>query len=281
MQCVEGAFIYAASDLNNYLECKRLTELDSLVALKRLEPPGGEDDEQVALVKRKGDEHERRYLERLQSQHGDAVVCFPRAGSGIEAYRAAERRTLDAMRSGARIIYQATFFDGTFLGHADFLRRVEIPSELGSWSYEVIDTKLALSTKAYFLVQICNYSEHVGRLQGRMPERAYVVLGNGEERAYRLHDYLAYYRHLKARFLEFASGSALAAEPAARQYPLECKHCGICPWNQRVRAAAHRRRSSQPCRVDAPRPAAKNLKRTALRPLPRSQMQPMTRGPKE
>ena len=232
MQCVEGAFIYAASDLNNYLECKRLTELDGLVALKRLAPPGGEDDEQVALIKRKGDEHERRYLERLQSQHGGAVVCFPRAGSGIEAYRAAERRTLDAMRSGARIIYQATFFDGTFLGHADFLRRVEIPSELGSWSYEVIDTKLALSTKAYFLVQICNYSEHVGRLQGRMPERAYVVLGTGEERAYRLHDYLAYYRHLKARFLEFASGNALAAEPAPRQYPLECKHCGICPWNQ-------------------------------------------------
>ncbi len=56
------------------------------------------------------------------------------------------------MRRGAPIIYQATFFDGQFIGHADFLRRVDgAPSNLGDYSYEVIDTKLALSAQPYYL----------------------------------------------------------------------------------------------------------------------------------
>ena len=127
MQRIDQQFIYAASDLNNYLECKRLTELDVLVARKKLTIPDAED-EQLALIKRKGEEHEQRYLESMQARHGDRVVCFSRAQAGIEAYRQAERQTIEAMASGAHIIYQATFFDGQFIGHADFLRRVEVPS---------------------------------------------------------------------------------------------------------------------------------------------------------
>lgn len=237
MQRIDGRPVYAASDLNDYLECKRLTENESLSALGRIARPAGGTDEQAELLRRKGDEHERRYLQRLRGESA-AIVEFGRAESGIEAYREAEQRTLEAMRSGAHIIYQATFFDGEFLGHADFLRRVEVPSDLGPWSYEVIDTKLALHPKAYFLVQICNYSEHVARLQGCMPERGHIVLGNGEERSFRLHDYMAYYRRLKSRFLAFVSDPALAAENEAREYPLECKHCDLCGWN----AACERKR---------------------------------------
>lgn len=237
MQRIDGRPVYAASDLNDYLECKRLTENESLAALGRLRRPSGGSDEQAELLRRKGDEHERRYLQHLRGQSG-TVVEFGRSESGIAAYHEAEQRTLDAMRSGAHTIYQATFFDGQFLGHADFLRRVETPSELGPWSYEVVDTKLALHPKAYFLVQICNYSEHVARLQGHMPERGHIVLGNGEERPFRLRDYLAYYRRLKFRFLDFVSDPALASENEAREYPLECKHCELCAWN----AACERKR---------------------------------------
>ena len=41
------------------------------------------------------------------------------------SFRAADQSTLAAMRRGAKIIYQVVFFDGQFLGHADFLRRVD------------------------------------------------------------------------------------------------------------------------------------------------------------
>jgi predicted RecB family nuclease len=231
MQHVDGRAIYAASDLNDYLECKRLTELEGLVAGRKLAPPDSVD-EQLALARRKGEEHEREYLAQLIERHRDGVAQFARPEPGIQGYREAERQTLEAMRRGAHIIYQATFFDGQFIGHADFLRRVDdVPSNLGDHSYEVIDTKLGLSPKPYYLVQLCNYSEHLQRLQGRMPEFAYVVLGSGEERRFRLHDYMAYYRHLKATFLSFVETPAFEQMEAAREYPFKVKHCGICRWN--------------------------------------------------
>ena len=229
MQSLEGRLVYSASDLTAYLECKRLTDLEALVAYGRLQRPQNEDP-QAELLRRKGDEHERRYLDRMNALHPGRVVEFARSENAIEAYRQAEQQTLEAMRSGAPIIYQATFFDGEFIGHADFLRRVEEPSDLGAYGYEVLDTKLGLNPKPYYLVQLCNYSEHLERLQGRLPAFGYVVFGDGEEKAFRLHDYIAYYRHLKRAFLEFAGDESNALD-RPREYPWEVKHCAICPWD--------------------------------------------------
>ena len=122
MQRIDGRLVYSASDLNDYLECKRLTDAEALVALGRLEPPASEDAESE-LLRRKGEEHEQRYLEQMRALHPGQVVEIARS-RGIEAYRDAERQTVEAMRRGEPIIYQATFFDGEFVGHADFLRRV-------------------------------------------------------------------------------------------------------------------------------------------------------------
>lgn len=229
MQVLDGRFIYGASDLNNFLECRRLTELDALVAAGTLARPAATDDPGGDLVRRKGDEHERRYLEAALCDDESAVARFDRPGAGIASYEAAAARTLDAMRAGAKLIYQGTFFDGRFLGHADFLRRVDVPSNLGAWSYEVIDTKLALTPKPYFIVQLCNYSEHLERLQGRVPDYGYIVLGNGEERAFRLDEFFAYYRRLKKRFVADEELRERESEPAA--YPLKVKHCSLCAWN--------------------------------------------------
>jgi uncharacterized protein len=230
MQRLDGRFVYSASDLNEYLECKRLTELEALVARGKLARPD-RDDERGDLIRRKGEEHERRHLEGLLERYPGDVAQFGRAEPGFEQYRLAELETLDAMRSGARIIYQATFFDGEFIGHADFLRRVERPSALGRYGYEVVDTKLALAPKSYYLVQLCNYSEHLERLQGRMPEFGHVIFGNGEERRFRMNDYLAYYRHLKRAFRAFANDPKFERAHSAGEYPIKRRHCEICAWN--------------------------------------------------
>ena len=201
MQIIEGRLVHSASDLNDYLQCRRLTELEALVARGKLTAPTV-DDPRGDLIRKKGIEHEERHLERLREEHGsEGVVAFERAQNTFDALLDAERRTRDAMATGVPILYQATFFDGAFVGHADFLRRVERPSRLGAWSYEVLDTKLALASKPYFLVQLCNYGEHLERIQGVMPAHGSIVLGDGSEERFRLHDYLAYSRHLKARFL--------------------------------------------------------------------------------
>lgn len=228
MQLIDGRFVYAASDVNNYLECLRLNELDALAALGEMAKPQTRD-ERAELLARKGDEHERRHLAQLQSQHAGGVVVFEERAPNTDAgLREAEARTLAAMESGARVIYQATFYDGAFLGRADFLRRVETPGARFPWSYEVVDTKLALAPKPYFLIQLCNYSEHLERLTGTAPRFGHIVLGSGEERSFRIGDFAAYYRSIKTAFIEHAQNVARNGSGA---YPFACSHCMLCVWN--------------------------------------------------
>jgi predicted RecB family nuclease len=228
VQRVEGGFIYSASDLNNDLECRRLTWLEHQLALGKLPRP--ERDAAFELIAGKGDAHEARFLDTLRAQHGEAMVEFEaRAKNTLAGLVAADAQTFAAMASGAPVIYQATFFDGTFIGRTDFLRRVDTPSAHWPWSYEVIDTKLALHAKAYFLLQLCNYSEHLARLQGTAPVWGHLVLGSGMEARFRIDDYAAYYRHQKQSFL------ARAGVPA-EAYPAEIGHCNICRWSDRCEA---------------------------------------------
>lgn len=152
MQRQSGHRLYSATDLVAVLECAHLTRLDLQAlddpALAALRCAADESNEPIA---RKGDQHERAYLELLRGQ-GCQVIDFTELGGGIN-----ERieRTLSAMRAGTEIIYQATLRDGPWIGHADFLRRIDgAPSALGDWRNEVADTKLARSPKAKFLVQL-------------------------------------------------------------------------------------------------------------------------------
>lgn len=177
------------------------------------------------LLGRKGEEHEQRFLDRLK--RSDASVHeFPArlADRSINGLIAADQATRRAMEGGVSYIYQPTFFDGAFLGRADFLRRIQDERTPSGFSYEVIDTKLARSAKAYFLIQLCSYSEHLSRLQdGLLPRHMMVALGSGEERSFAIHDYLAYYRHLRKWFLQNIE--------VLQAYPDKVEHCLLCEWD--------------------------------------------------
>ena len=74
------------------------------------------------------------------------------------------------MAAGADVIFQATFFDGRWLGYADFLLRVDDPDRPSVWGpyhYEVADTKLARHVKAGAVLQICSYVEQLDANPGR------------------------------------------------------------------------------------------------------------------
>jgi uncharacterized protein len=135
------------------------------------------------------------------------------------------------------VIYQATFFDGRWMGHADFLLRVDAQTELGDWGYEPADAKLARSVRARAVLQLCSYAEQVGRLQGCRPQHVHVIGGDLVSHPYRLRDYAAYYRRAKAG-LE----NAVLGDPVAT-YPHPVEHCAICRWrddcDERRRADDH------------------------------------------
>ena len=136
MQKRNGELLYSASDIVNFLECEHVTTLD----LKNLETPlpKAEDDDSAKLIQAKGFAHEANYVERARTLHHSFVDI----AAGVNGLDAQASATLDAMRSGVEVIYQAAFRDESLVGYADFLRRVPRPSNLGAYSYEVLDTKL-------------------------------------------------------------------------------------------------------------------------------------------
>src|SRR6476659_2606130 len=166
MQLIDGRPVYAATDFVGFLACEHRLALERAALAGLVEKPIRNDPE-IELIARRGMAHERRYLEELRAS-GRNVVEIARDGTTAtvdEELRAAAAETEAAMRAGADVVYQATFFDGRWRGHADFLLRVERPSDLGSWSYEVADTKLARRVKTAALLQMSNYSEQLFRIQ--------------------------------------------------------------------------------------------------------------------
>jgi len=119
-------------------------------------------------------------------------------------------------------VYQPVFLDGDRNGRADFVKRVDKPSKLGNWSYEVIEAKLARSTKVRAVIQLCHYSLLLSKLQGADPDWMHVVLGGGKlpEKFLASHC-LAYFRKIKREFEE----SFKASQPT---YPEPNEHCRVC-----------------------------------------------------
>ncbi|HEX8939838.1 MAG TPA: TM0106 family RecB-like putative nuclease, partial [Candidatus Limnocylindrales bacterium] len=278
MQLIDGRPVYSATDLVGFLACEHLTNLERAAVARLVERPNRDDPELDRIAKR-GEEHERRFLAGLVAE-GRSVTEIKEdktiADRG-ERLRKRAAQTLDAMRRGDDVIYQAAFFDGTWLGFADFLvkvdgadgadrehgehradgadgehpmdaehrvdaeDRVRAASHLGPWSYEAWDTKLARHTKGSAVLQLSLYSDLLGRLQGRQPERMHVALGGSQHAIehFRTADYAAYYRLVRRMFEEAVGAGEPSFPPPTRPDPVE--HCEVCRWS--VDCARERRRT--------------------------------------
>ena len=224
MHRIDGQLVLSPTDLTKHLACAHVTTLD----LAAVDGPGHggakTTDDALNLVFSKGTDHERAYLARLRREGHvvtEILTRFDVAGR-VEA----ERETLAAMRTGVDVIYQATFYDGQWGGQADFLLRTDRPSDLGGWSYDIADTKLARRLKVPALLQMATYAERLAVLQGVHPEFLTVVTGDGIERPWRLADVASYARRARSRLRQ-----AVDAQPATQPVPVA--HCSQCRWSTR------------------------------------------------
>ena len=238
MQLIDGRPVYAATDLVGFLACSHRLALERAALVSLVTRPV-RNDPTIELIAERGAAHEQRYLEELRTS-GRMVVEIPHEvtfASRREELSAAASATEAAMRQGADVIYQATFFDGTWLGFADFLLRVERESALGDWAYEVADTKLARKAKASAILQVCSYVEQLTRVQGVEPEELHIVLGGSkrETATYRVADFMAYFRRVKSEF-EAAVTLGDAVYPVTATYPDPVEHCDVCRWAIHCRA---------------------------------------------
>ncbi|MGH3040517.1 MAG: TM0106 family RecB-like putative nuclease [Gaiellaceae bacterium] len=219
MQLRDGRLSFSPSDLTGYLACPHLTQLERRVALGRLAEPQAENPE-AELVRRKGEEHERAYLDRLRA---DGRTVTEISLEPDHDWERAARETEEAIRAGTDVVYQGVFAAGGWRGIADFLERQD------DRTYEAVDTKLARHTKPAHVLQLCFYSEQLARIQGSAAKLMHVELGSGEREQLRPEDFGAYYRRLRRRFIAFAS-----EDHPSEPYPVSfCERCDFISLCQR------------------------------------------------
>ena len=234
MKITEGRVRLAASDVANFLACRRLTQLDLLRARGELRPPREFDIGFQDLVRR-GEVHERAVLERFRADGLDVVDV-----SGAQDIRGGAGATREAIQAGAGIVYQGTLAAGApgaaLFGRPDFLIRAELlPAPDGEprpdgVHYEVVDAKLARSAKARAVLQTAFYSHLLAGVQHVAPRWMHLALGNGEFASFKVNDFAAYERQTR-RLLE----AAIGGDPAAEVYPEPVEHCAICRWRDMCR----------------------------------------------
>ncbi|WP_319567947.1 TM0106 family RecB-like putative nuclease [Cohaesibacter marisflavi] len=211
----------SATDLVGHLNCKHLTALDIGVAEGSLPKPKRWDP-LLEILQERGRRHEKGFVDHLKAE-GVSIATI----DGVDITPASVSATQAAMASGTEIIIQGALQHGRWSGRTDVLRRVETPSNLGAWSYEIIDTKLARETKGGTVLQLCLYADLLEDAQGIAPEYVYVVApwSNYEPQQFRFADYVAYFRKAKA-----AIEAATSAETPPDAYPDPKEHCDICRW---------------------------------------------------
>src|ERR1700678_982275 len=210
---------FTATDIANFVACRHLLTLKLDEEEGKVEKPHFHDLG-VDLLRELGERHEAAYFNQLASKPGYRVVSIPTDVEWPEAVRT----TKEAIRDGADVIYQATFQDGNWGGRADFLARVDKPTSLASFSYEVVETKLAKSAKLRAILQLCFYSELLGKIQGLQPESMHVVLGGGTDReTFQVSRYIAYFRKVKSDFEQTSAGPR-------DTYPEPVALCDVCEW---------------------------------------------------
>ena len=211
--------MFSATDIASFLACPHTATLDRAESKNEITKPFFKDVA-VDLLRKLGLEHEQRYLRGLAEKDGFAIAQIDLNGRWDDAVA----ETLWALRDAFDAVYQATFLDEPWGGRSDFLVRTDAPSALGAWSYEVVETKLARSTKATALVQLCFYSHLLSRIQGLEPKKMHVVLGGtASPEQFQVQRYIAYFRKVRNEFEK-------AWKSEADTYPEPTEHCEVCSW---------------------------------------------------
>ncbi|WP_431298471.1 TM0106 family RecB-like putative nuclease [Tabrizicola sp. BL-A-41-H6] len=216
MRNIGSTILFSATDLMRFMGCSHATTLD-LARLRGEGPEAREDSEDAVLLQRQGDAHEAAHLARLGAA-GRGIVEIARGGLVENA-----EATRDALAAGPDVVFQGAFLSGNWGGWSDFLERVELPSTLGPFSYEVTDTKLKRRPHPKHVLQLVLYSDLLTEIQGVAPEFAHVELGDGSRATLRLADYAAYPRMARARL------EAFVADPTPTR-PIPCADCSLCRW---------------------------------------------------
>ncbi len=231
MKKYSDGILYSASDIVKFLECRPLSALDCVNLNTGLRP--AEDGASIKLLQDKGFAHESAFLKKIRENR-----CRITEISDKETLEKRSFLTNEAMKAGAEVIFQATFLKPPWFGYADFLFRCEEPSMLGSFGYEVYDTKLARQVYPNFLVQLGFYNQLLADVQGRLGKKVHVILGDNTTESFcstEIDGYISMAKELFDTHIQKFKGLISLEETWKNPqlpYPLPIEKCAMCRWRE-------------------------------------------------
>ncbi|GAB3539367.1 TM0106 family RecB-like putative nuclease [Arthrobacter tecti] len=227
----EPDLVFSATNLVNASVCeyRTLRVLDE--KLGRSTKPEFDVDEMLERTAQLGDVHERRILDRFLAEHGEwdptrgtgVYDVVPAAGMERSLLLQKHSESVEALRSGADVVFQAAFFDGQFHGRSDFLVKID-------GAYAVWDTKLARHAKVGALLQLAAYGDQMLKAGIEPAPLVTLVLGNEQHSDHRLADLLPVYRERRDRFLALVGDHRAQPDPVmwgGNSYAA-CGRCEYC-----------------------------------------------------
>lgn len=229
---VNGEFVFSPTDLTNAVECEFAVLRGLDVRLGRLEAGTSHPDLMLARTATLGDAHEGRVLKEFVAQFGPYdgsrargvfTVESPARGN-VEQVRAAARRTVEVLESGADVVYQAAFLRGRFTGFADFIVRQ------ANGDYAVYDTKLARHAKVSALLQLAAYGDELAATGVPTAPQVHLILGDTNTDTHDLVDLIPVYRERRARLEALVDDHLEESTYAHWNDPrfLACGRCDTC-----------------------------------------------------
>jgi uncharacterized protein len=233
--------VFSASDLVAASECEYRTLRILDEKLGRSPKAQFPEDEMQRRAGQLGDKHEEKVLAGLIRQYGSwdagrgaGVYSLDRGDNTREDLLAKQAETELALRAGADVVFQATFFDGEFLGYADFIVN-EAAGTGNPGRYEVWDTKLARHAKVGALLQLAAYGDQLIGMGLEPSPRVTLVLGAVVAGDYvrshhSLPDLLPVFRERRDRFRDLTAAhreqdAAVQWQQAGITYCGRCNYC--------------------------------------------------------
>lgn len=152
-----------------------------------------------------------------------AARDYPRPTHGHDDLSRAFEETLALMGEGREGIYQGVLLSDGFIGMPDLLVRQEGPSRLGAHHYTVGDVKISRRARSDQALQVAFYAHLLGLVQGRIPERLFLQLGDGREEWFAYEDVGGAFEQVLADLVALREGRR---ETEAFLQPA----CSACPW---------------------------------------------------
>jgi len=207
--------------LTKFMNCKHIISNEYQEKKLKLKRNDRSVTDQLRL--KKGKIHERNYFNQLKKKYSKIKNI-----KELDLTKEQKiKETIKSLKEGYELIYGGWLKSGEWSGELDFLEiNKNQKSELGSWSYEITDTKHSAKIKGDHIYQLGVYLLLLEEIQGILPENFYILLKDQIKHPIKvkeIYDTFLFHKKIYEKFLN---------QGIEKTKPEKCKFCSFCDWSE-------------------------------------------------